>query len=106
MSSISGIGGQSLLTALGRRAKEREEEQADYPRLTGLTAPTTPTPVGANYDYQAEQAYEEAFAKLRVSMTSGSSESSSLAPSAADAQTDAASTWCWIGVIDVQTNCR
>ncbi|WJN59875.1 hypothetical protein [Pseudomonas sp. SO81] len=67
MNSISGIGGQYPLSINGLRSKDgfREEE------LVALAPPIAPPPTfkaDAGYDHQSEQAYEEAFAKLRVNL--------------------------------------
>ncbi|WP_052080954.1 hypothetical protein [Pseudomonas sp. ML96] len=67
MNSISGIAGQYSLPISGLRSKEgfREEEQL---ALTPPVAPPAAFKADAGYDHQAEQAYEESFAKLRVNL--------------------------------------
>ncbi|WP_068827571.1 hypothetical protein [Pseudomonas sp. BMS12] len=65
--NISGIGGQQALSLTSLRNKEgfRETELASP---TPASAPPPAFKPEAGYDHQSEEAYEEAFAKLRVNL--------------------------------------
>ena len=76
--NIAGIGSQQALALFDRRLKEKQLGEE-----LGPAAVATPQPprtfTGSTAGYQAEQAFEESFAKLRVGLQSGDASGSSLA---------------------------
>lgn len=76
--NIAGIGSQQALALFDRRLKEKQLGEELGP--AAVAAPQQPRPfTGSTTGYQAEQAFEESFAKLRVGLQSGDASGSSLA---------------------------
>lgn len=71
MNSINGIGAASPLSLSGLRNKEGFREEALNSLTRNAAAPAS-NRANAGYDHQAEQTYEESFAKLRVNLQSRS----------------------------------
>ena len=76
--NIAGIGSQQALALFDRRLKEKQLGEELGPGA--VAASQQPRPItGSTAGYQAEQAFEESFAKLRVGLQSGDASGSSLA---------------------------
>jgi hypothetical protein len=76
--NIAGIGSQQALALFDRRLKEKQLSEELGPAAVA-TSQQPRTFSGSTADYQAEQAFEESFAKLRVGLQSSDASGSSLA---------------------------